>query len=102
MKIYKIKILEFAYEDMRDGEYFYKKQSENLGTYFVNSILNDIESLSFYGGIHSKHYGFYRMLTKRFPYAVYYEIQNEVVVVFAVLDLRSNPKSNMDKLLVRN
>ena len=48
MRIYDIKILEFAYEDMNNSKLFYDKQSINLGRYFVNSILTDIESLSFY------------------------------------------------------
>lgn len=40
-----------------------------------------------------KYFGFYRMLSKRFPYAIYYKIENESeVIVYRVLDLRRDPK----------
>ena len=35
--------------------------------------------------------GFIRMLAKRFPYAIYYDITDELIVVIAALDLRRNP-----------
>jgi hypothetical protein len=73
MKSYEIDILEFAFEDMLLSKSFYEQQAENLGQYFISSILTDIESLSFYGGIHQKYYGVYRMLAKRFPYAIYFK-----------------------------
>jgi len=101
MKTYEIVILEFAYEDMNSSKHFYDKQAVNLGRYFVNSVLTDIESLSFYGGIHPKYYGFYRMLAKRFPYAIYYDLKDDLAIVYAVLDLRSNPITNKEKLLER-
>jgi hypothetical protein len=32
------------------------------------------------------------MLSKRFPYAVYYKVENDVAIVWRVLDLRRNPE----------
>ena len=98
MKSYEIDVLEFAYEDMQLSKSFYEYQAENLGQYFISSILTDIKSLSFYGGIHQKYYGFYRMLAKRFPYAIYYDIKDDLVIVYAILDLRANPITNRKKL----
>ena len=31
------------------------------------------------------------MLSKRFPFGIYYEVEDEVVYVYAILDLRRNP-----------
>lgn len=73
----------------------------NLGQYFINSILTDMESLSFYGRIHLKCYGFYGMLAKRFPYTIYYDIKDDMVIVYAILDLRADPITNREKLLDR-
>jgi len=101
MKTYEIVILEFAYEDMNSSKLFYDKQAVNLGKYFINSVLTDIESLSFYGGIHPKYYGFYRMLAKRFPYAIYYDLKDGLAIVYAVLDLRANLMTHTEKLLDR-
>jgi len=55
MKTYQVTILEFGYEDLNLGKSFYENQLSQLGNCFVNSILTDIESLSFYGDIHPKY-----------------------------------------------
>ena len=51
-----------------------------------------------YAGIHLKSFGYYRLLSRRFPFAVYYLIQDDVVIVYRVLDLRQNPESIRDYL----
>jgi hypothetical protein len=33
----------------------------------------------------------YRLLSKRFPFAVYYRVENRTALVYAVLDCRKNP-----------
>jgi len=64
-----------------------------LGEYFFDSLFSDIDSLTLYGGIHPTFFGYHRMLSKRFPYAIYYRMEEEsVVVVWRVLDLRRNPR----------
>ncbi|NLV44702.1 MAG: type II toxin-antitoxin system RelE/ParE family toxin [Candidatus Hydrogenedentes bacterium] len=84
-------ILEDALADLEAGRNFYDSQEQGLGDYFFDVLLTDLESLSFYGGIHSTHCGYYRMPAKRFPFSIYYEIRAEVVLVIAVLDMRRNP-----------
>ena len=74
-------------------DYSIEKQGEGLGAYFFNSLFSDIDSLVLYAGIHIKIFGFYRMLSRRFPYAIYYKIENESdILVYRVLDLRRDPK----------
>lgn len=88
----KIKILDSAKDDLVEGYYFYENQSEGLGTYFLDSIYSDIDSLKIYAGIHRKQYkSFYRLLSKRFPFAIYYRMKNQLVLVDAVLDCRRDP-----------
>jgi plasmid stabilization system protein ParE len=89
----KIKILSSALDDLSEGRLFYERQGEELGEYFLDSLFSDIDSLTLYGGIHPKFFGYHRMLSKRFPYAVYYKLKEKsVVVVWRVLDLRRDPK----------
>ena len=88
----RIKILSSAMDDLYEARLFYEKQGEGLGDCFFDSIFSDIDSLALYGGIHGKVYGCHRLLSKRFPYAVYYTVENSKVVVQRVLDLRQNPK----------
>jgi|SRR3972149_3347905 len=88
----KIKILSSASQDLIDGYWFYEKQAEGLGTYFLDSLFSDIDSLTINAGIHPLHFGrYHRMLSKRFPFAVYYRIENKTALVYGVLDCRRNP-----------
>jgi len=90
----KIRLLSAALDDLTVGRLFYEKQGEGLGEYFFDSLFSDIDSLTLYSGVHPKIFGYYRMLSKRFPYAIYYKLVEEdsVAVVWRVLDLRGDPK----------
>lgn len=88
----KIKILPSALEDLSDGYLFYEKQTEGVGDYFFDSLFSDIDSLILSAGVHQKIWGFHRLLSCRFPYAVYYRMEENVVVVWRVLDLRRDPE----------
>ena len=45
-----------------------------------------------YAGIHRKVFGFHRLLSKRFPYAIYYQLETGMgAVVYRVLDCRQSP-----------
>nr|VFK44656.1 MAG: hypothetical protein BECKTC1821E_GA0114239_103815 [Candidatus Kentron sp. TC]VFK54122.1 MAG: hypothetical protein BECKTC1821F_GA0114240_100419 [Candidatus Kentron sp. TC] len=94
----KIQILEEATADLAEGFRFYERQAEGLGDYFLDSLWSDIHSLCLYGGIHAIHHGYYRLLSKRFPFAVYYRIDDGVVRVRAVLDCRRNPDRISERL----
>ena len=94
----KIKILESAIEDLKRGHGFYEKLSKGLGSYFIDTLFSDIDSLQLYGGIHQKHFGYHRMLSKRFPFAIYYKVEEDTVIVYAVLDCRQNPDTIKKKL----
>lgn len=87
----RIEILPSAMEDLIDGYQFYERQAPNLGSYFLDSLSSDIDSLLVYAGIHAVVYGKHRTLSKRFPYAIYYSVEGETVRVHAVLDCRRDP-----------
>ena len=94
----RVKILLSAVEDLFAGRMFYEKQGEGVGEYFFDTLFSDIDSLILYGGIHVKAFGYHRMLSKRFPYAVYYKVEGNVAVVYRVLDLRQEPSKTRDAL----
>ncbi len=88
----KVKILPSASQDLIDGYWFYEKQAEGLGTYFLDTLFSDIDSLTISTGIHPIHFGkYHRMLSKRFPFAVYYRVENKTALVYGVLDCRRSP-----------
>lgn len=102
MTLTTIIVLKEASVDLKMAKNFYESQSRGLGDYFKDSIISDIESLYLYGGIHFKVYGLYRLLSKRFPYGIYYDIIDSEVRIIAILDLRQNPKNIKDKIYTRD
>jgi len=87
----RIKILSSAVDDLHAGCLFYELQGEGLGEFFFDSLFSDIDALALYAGIHPKILGYHRLLSKRFPFAVYYTLDENLAVVWRVLDLRRNP-----------
>lgn len=84
-------VLEDAAEDVESGKRFYESRAVGIGDYFVESILSDLASLALYSGIHPVHFGFHRMLSKRFPFGIYYDIEGEMAYVYVILDMRRDP-----------
>ena len=95
----KVQILPSAMADLTNGRDFYEKQGKGLGQYFQDSLFADIDSLTLYGGIHPVHWGCHRMLSHRFPYAIYDGVTNDNVVVWRVLDCRQHPAKTRRALM---
>ena len=94
----RIKVHRSAKIDLLEGKLFYDDKQLGLGDYFESSLESDIESLKLYAGIHPKHRGFYKALSERFPYSIYYRIVEGVIRVYAVLDNRADPENNQNRL----
>ena len=94
----KIVILPSVRDDLEAGFQFYEHQQEGLGNYFLESLFSDIDSLHLYAGIHRKVFDNHRLLSKRFPYAIYYSEEAGTVFVKAVLDCRRDPGIHRRKL----
>lgn len=88
----KIKILPSALNDLADGCLFYEDQDIGLGVYFLSSLISDIDSLERLGGVHAKQHHLHRMVASKFPFAIYYGVDHDVVIVRRVLDCRRAPK----------
>lgn len=98
VKSWRIRIQASAKNDLRDGYEFYNAQEFGLGDYFYDCLMSDIDALAYYGGVHRQYRGFYKALSARFPYAIYYKLSDGVVKVYAVLDTRRNPFRNDARL----
>lgn len=94
----KLRILPSAVNDLHRGREFYARQSDTLGDYFLDSLFSDIDSLELYAGVHAKALGYHRLLTRRFPFAVYYKMDGDVCIVWRVLDCRQEPTKIKDAL----
>lgn len=87
-----IDILDDAKEDIVNGGQFYRRQGgEFLKNYFLDAIFSSIDSLVWRATTNPIRYGCYRLLVDKFPYSVYYRIEDDVVKVWRVLDNRRDP-----------
>jgi plasmid stabilization system protein ParE len=94
-----VDITRAAETDLLQGFAFYEQQQVGIGDYFLDSLFADIDALSLYGGIHPKPDGrLHRTMAKRFPFAIYYVLRDDIATVVAVLDCRQNPASIADRL----
>jgi hypothetical protein len=95
----RIEILESARDDLVSGRAFYESQSVGLGDYFLDSLFSDVESLLLYSGVHPIHFDrYHRLLSKRFPFAIYYRTDGDLIRVYAILDCRQDPTKIADRL----
>jgi plasmid stabilization system protein ParE len=94
----KLRLLPAAERDLEIGADFYESQRQGLGVYFNDCLSSDIESLKSKAGIHEQYRGFFRAISKRFPFAIYYRLQGDVLEIYAVLDCRQDPR-RIDSIL---
>lgn len=95
----RIRILAPARRDLTAGYRFYEKQAEGIGRYFLDTLYSDIESLRISAGVHPVCFDrYHRLLSKRFPWSVYYRIEDDEIRICAVFDSRRNPDLIEDRL----
>ena len=89
----KILISSDALSDLNEGFLFYEQQHQGLGDYFSTNLRSDIEELKISGGSHRVVYRqFYRSLSRAFPYGIFYTLEDEIITIYAVVDLRRDPE----------
>ena len=49
----RIEILDEAEADLIEGYHFYEAQAAGLGSYFLDSLFSDIDSLLIHAGVHT-------------------------------------------------
>jgi len=95
----KVRILDLARDDLIAGYSFYERRESGLGSTFLECLFADIGSLEQFGGVHRIAYrDFRRLLSERFPFAVYYTMNDDIVLVRSVVDCRRKPSWIADHL----
>ncbi len=85
---YKLKLLPLVYQDLKNAKKWYFEINPDLGEYFKSKVNDEFEYIEQY----PKHYkikidGLRQALVSKFPYTIYYLIEEElkIVVVIGVL-----------------
>ena len=96
-----VEISSDAFADLQDGFEFYEVQEPGLGDYFISCLRADIDGLKISGGIHRcVHSDYRRLLSRVFPYAVFYTFEFNTATVWAVIDCRRDTdwiRTHLDK-----
>ena len=78
-----------AETDLTTAQNWYEKQKSGLGSEFREEISQCVRILEEHPERRPIYYrDFRRLLTRRFPYRIFYRIEGKVVVVFRVLHVR--------------
>lgn len=93
-----VELRDEARDDLVTGAAFYGEQSVGLDEYFLKCLREDVKKLETTGGVHEQYRGFYRKLSDRFPYAIYYLISEDIIDVVAILDCRRDPVALSNRL----
>ena len=93
----RVEVLDEAEQDLVDGAHFYEAQEPGLGQYFLDSLFSDVDSSAVRRDPPCTLW-LPRLLSKRFPYAVYYRVAGNVAQVWAVLDCRQDPEKIVRRL----
>ncbi|MBW6509217.1 MAG: type II toxin-antitoxin system RelE/ParE family toxin [Desulfuromonadales bacterium] len=88
-------------DDLCAGKDFYDQIEQGVGDFFWDSLMADVRSLKIYAGIHVQEKGLHRMPATRFPYLLYYLIDDHTVYVVAILPMRKDPLWVQETLTAR-
>lgn len=101
--ILKLKFLPEVEEDAIAGYSWYEEKVRGLGEEFLRMFYACANELSRNAYLYQKIYGdFRRRLLRRFPYAIYFQIEEHVIVVFGLFHCARDPKAIRSKLSSRN
>ena len=88
-----------AEEDIDAAAQWYANQRLELAQDFLDAVDAVFELIAQFPQAHPEvDPGIRRVLTKRFPFCVYYTVDNERVTVFAVLHTRRSPNTWQQRL----
>ena len=89
---YEVRLREEAEHDLSEASIWYQQQQPGLGHEFLDEVLSTLQSIQDRPIIYPVVYReTRRALTKRFPFCVFYQIQSDTIIVFAILHASRNP-----------
>lgn len=82
-----------AKTDVKKAFSWYEQQKSGLGYSFLDNLEDAIINIQHNPLLYPKtHKNLRRILLKRFPYSLYYLVENEIIYIFSVFDNRQNPE----------
>ena len=92
---YSLKLLPIVYNDLREAKKWYNEKKEHLGKEFKQAVNREFNYIKAYPEHYQRKYKELRQsLVARFPYAIFYLIQEskKQIIIFGVLHTSRNPE----------
>lgn len=100
---YLLRFLPEVEEDVLGGHLWYEEKVYGLGEEFLRVFYACANELERNALLYQKIYGdFRRRLLRRFPYAIYFKIEDDKVIVFGLFHCARDPRKIKSKLLSRD
>ncbi|MCP5061249.1 MAG: type II toxin-antitoxin system RelE/ParE family toxin [Ignavibacteriae bacterium] len=81
-----------AKDDVEIAFSWYENQKSGLGFDFLNSIEVSLNNISKFPKLYNNCYkNFRRSLIKKFPFAIFYTIEDSEIIIHSVFDNRQDP-----------
>jgi plasmid stabilization system protein ParE len=91
--IYEVRFRPEAEKDVEDAAIWYENQSLGLGKEFLDKVSNTLENLlkqpSMYPIVHRNTR---RALIHKFPFGIFYIIEENLIIIIAVMHVSRNPR----------
>jgi len=90
---YALRFLPQVETDVRNGRRWYEDKAPGLGEEFLRVFYACCEELTRSPQVYARvHRDFHRRLLRRFPYAIYFRIQGDLVLVFGLFHCARDPR----------
>ncbi len=96
---YGLRFLPEVEEDVIGGYVWYEAKSQGLGEEFLRIFYASASEITRNPLLYPKVYNeFRRCLLRRFPYAIYFMIENDQIIIFGLFHCARDPRSIRTKL----
>ncbi len=96
---YNLILKSVAEQDISKAVEWYAKQAPHLPEEFITAIDYSLNSIKENPKHFQKRYGEVRIVfTERFPYGIYYTIEDDTVFVHAILHTKRNPNIGLERI----
>lgn len=90
---FEVRLREEAEDDLAEASSWYERQLPGLGKEFLDTVLTSLEFISENPNQYPEiHKNVKRALLPRFPFGIYYRIEDKFILVFAVMHGSRNPR----------
>ena len=89
----KLQYTDRAKDDLELAFTWYERQRRGLGFEFLDCVENAVKSILDNPEMYRIYYSIFRgCVVRRFPFSVYYTIENNEIIVHSVFDSRQDPE----------